>query len=271
MLIENEVEFTQDITKNGMDQVIERGPWLIRNMPLILNKWAPNVSLKPSKDGLSLIGTKIGKPIMLDAFISSMCVDSWGRINFARALIEIHATLELKKEVRMAIPIDEDNGTGYTSEVSFVDPIIDTSANDGFTKVVSRKNNGKKIANQPKNQIAGLHLYKPKSTFYIPINKHANDKQSKKNTTGNEKASTSQASGDKSTPISHSFSVLNSDEGAVCEELVPTNDVGTSHIKGNTQNPESGMKNNGNKHMGIGSSKEDDDKIQEEESLWLRF
>nr|GEV51264.1 hypothetical protein [Tanacetum cinerariifolium] len=41
-----------------------------------------------SEDGLSLIATQIGTPIMLDAFTSSMCVDSWGRIGFARALIE---------------------------------------------------------------------------------------------------------------------------------------------------------------------------------------
>ncbi|GJV19242.1 hypothetical protein Tco_1368262 [Tanacetum coccineum] len=175
-----------------------------------------------------------------------MKTDNGGRINFARALIEIHANSVLKKEVRMAIPIDKDDGTGYTSkvirveydwkpphclecklfsdnsykcpkQVSVVDPIIDTSANDGFTEV-------------------------------------ANDQQSKKNTAGNEKASTSQASGDKSTPISNSFSVLNSNEGAVCEESVPINDMGTTHIEGDTQNPESGMKNDGG-----GFSLEDDD------------
>ncbi|GKB15752.1 hypothetical protein Tco_0849675, partial [Tanacetum coccineum] len=42
-----------------------------------------------NRDGLSLIATQIGKPIMLDAFTSLMCEDSWGRINFARALVEI--------------------------------------------------------------------------------------------------------------------------------------------------------------------------------------
>ncbi|GKC80007.1 hypothetical protein Tco_1130781 [Tanacetum coccineum] len=99
------------------------------------------------------------------------------------------------------------------------------------------------------------------SVLNRPINKQANDKQSKKNTDGNEKASTSQASGDKSTPISNSFSVLNSDQGAVCGESVPTNDVGTTHIERDTQNPESGMKNDGNEHVGSGSSKAADDKI----------
>nr|GEZ37921.1 hypothetical protein [Tanacetum cinerariifolium] len=51
-----------------------------------------------SEDGLSLLATQIGKPIMLDAFTSSMCMESWGRISFARALIEIDVAVGLKKE-----------------------------------------------------------------------------------------------------------------------------------------------------------------------------
>nr|GEU48884.1 hypothetical protein [Tanacetum cinerariifolium] len=61
------------------------------------------------------LGTQIGKPIMLDAFTSSMCVESWGRISFAWALIEINAAVGLKKEVIMAIPDEE--GDGYIKEV----------------------------------------------------------------------------------------------------------------------------------------------------------
>ncbi|GJV72769.1 reverse transcriptase domain-containing protein [Tanacetum coccineum] len=122
-------------SKSGMDQVLEKGPWLIRKSPIILNKWTACVSLKKgevtkvpvwvklynvpvlaySEDGLSLIATQIGKPIMLDAFTSSMCVESWGRISFARALIEISASSVLKKEVIMAVP--EEEGDGYIKEV----------------------------------------------------------------------------------------------------------------------------------------------------------
>nr|GFC70829.1 hypothetical protein [Tanacetum cinerariifolium] len=73
----------------------QKGPWLIRSIPLILNKWTPNLILKKdevtkvpvwvkmhkvhvvsySEDGLSLIATQIKKPIMLDAFTSSICLD----------------------------------------------------------------------------------------------------------------------------------------------------------------------------------------------------
>ncbi|GJR73791.1 reverse transcriptase domain-containing protein [Tanacetum coccineum] len=122
-------------TKEGLEQVLQKGPWMIRHSPILLSKWPPTLSLKKgevnnvpvwvklftvpvlaySGDGLSLIATQIGKPIMLDAFTSSMCVDLWGRISFARALIKVCADSVLKKEVIMAIENEEDNG--YTREV----------------------------------------------------------------------------------------------------------------------------------------------------------
>nr|GEZ45073.1 hypothetical protein [Tanacetum cinerariifolium] len=109
----------------GLKQVLEQWPWLIRNQPLILTKWAPNLNLSKdvvtkvhvwvkihkvlvvaySEDGLSLIASQIGKHVMLDTFTSSMCKEPWGRIGFARALIEVTAEKELKQEVKMVVPI----------------------------------------------------------------------------------------------------------------------------------------------------------------------
>nr|GEY28408.1 hypothetical protein [Tanacetum cinerariifolium] len=107
------------IDEKILEQVLEQGPWLIWNTPLILLKWSPNMSLSKDKvtkvpvwvklhrvptvvayseDGLSLIGSQIRKPIMLDAFTSSVCVDPWGRIGFARALIEVSAEADRKHE-----------------------------------------------------------------------------------------------------------------------------------------------------------------------------
>ncbi|GKA13225.1 nucleotide-binding alpha-beta plait domain-containing protein [Tanacetum coccineum] len=36
-------------SKEGLDKVLERGPWIIRNSPIILNRWTPNVSLKKNE------------------------------------------------------------------------------------------------------------------------------------------------------------------------------------------------------------------------------
>ncbi|GJV14414.1 hypothetical protein Tco_1359737 [Tanacetum coccineum] len=187
--------------KIGTDQVLERGPWIIRNKPLILNKWTPSLSLKKdevtkipvwvkmhkvpvvaySEDGLGLIATQIGKPIMLDAFTCSMCEDPWGRISFALALIEICSVSDLKRAVSMAVP--NEDGIGHMREVIKVeyewqppscteckvfghsydkcpkrvnletlsknkDPVIPSNASthsDGFTKVKKKKNKGTNV------------------------------------------------------------------------------------------------------------------------------
>ncbi|GJT41696.1 ribonuclease H-like domain-containing protein [Tanacetum coccineum] len=103
-------------SKDRLERVLERGPWIIRNTPIILNRWTPNVSLKIdvvtkvpvwiklynvpmvaySKDGLSLLATQ-------------------GQINFERALVELNVDYVLKNEVSMAIPLEDESG--HTQEV----------------------------------------------------------------------------------------------------------------------------------------------------------
>ncbi|GJW35917.1 putative reverse transcriptase domain-containing protein [Tanacetum coccineum] len=92
-----------------------------------------------SEDGLSLIATQIGKPIMLDAFTSFMCVESWGRISFARALIEILSYLKTQLGILRLLLWKEND--------------------DGFIEVKSRKK--KKGANS--RSFGGLRLNKPNS------------------------------------------------------------------------------------------------------------
>ncbi|GJY76400.1 zinc knuckle CX2CX4HX4C containing protein [Tanacetum coccineum] len=68
-------------SKVGLEAVLESGPWMIlklHDVPLQVFE----------EDGISLIATFIGKPIMLDSYTSSMCKDSWGRSSFARCLIK---------------------------------------------------------------------------------------------------------------------------------------------------------------------------------------
>nr|GEU51531.1 hypothetical protein [Tanacetum cinerariifolium] len=161
-----------------LEQVLEQGLWLIRNVPIILNKWMPNLSLSKdevmkiqvwvkmhkvlvvaySEDGLSLIATQIGKPIMLDAFTSFMCVDSWGRIGFARALIKVITEKDLKQEVTMAIPVVE----GEQCPTRVQEPVRQTMdvQEDGFTIVKNRKNKGKK---QPDDE--PINIMKLKNHF----------------------------------------------------------------------------------------------------------
>ncbi|GKD92107.1 hypothetical protein Tco_1371944, partial [Tanacetum coccineum] len=47
-----------------------------------------------SEDGLSSIATKLGTSLMLDSYTFDMCMQSWGRSSYARAMIELRADVE---------------------------------------------------------------------------------------------------------------------------------------------------------------------------------
>nr|GEU37647.1 hypothetical protein [Tanacetum cinerariifolium] len=115
-------------------QVVEN---YVKNVwvPLLLNIWSPNSDLHKaeikkvsvwvklhnvpivaySEVGLSLITTQNGKPIQLDAYTSDMCLNSWGRSAYDRALIEISAEDVLKEDLVIAIPIGKDKGHSLAS------------------------------------------------------------------------------------------------------------------------------------------------------------
>ncbi|GJY88640.1 sodium/hydrogen exchanger 6 [Tanacetum coccineum] len=78
-------------SRAGLEAILEGGPWMIRNSPIILKKWSMKTSLQKKEltripiwvklhdvpiqvfeeDDISLISTYLGKPIMLDSYTSS--------------------------------------------------------------------------------------------------------------------------------------------------------------------------------------------------------
>nr|GFB28533.1 hypothetical protein [Tanacetum cinerariifolium] len=57
-----------------------------------------------SEDGLRIIATKLDTSLMLDSYTSDMCMQSWGRSNYARAMIDLQADEELKNTIVVAMP-----------------------------------------------------------------------------------------------------------------------------------------------------------------------
>ncbi|GKC28404.1 hypothetical protein Tco_1035698 [Tanacetum coccineum] len=57
-----------------------------------------------SEDGLGAIATKLGTPLMLDSYTSDMCMQSWGRSSYARAMNELRADVELKDTIVVVMP-----------------------------------------------------------------------------------------------------------------------------------------------------------------------
>nr|GEV42415.1 putative reverse transcriptase domain-containing protein [Tanacetum cinerariifolium] len=122
------------------EQVLEKGPWMIRNQPFIITKWAPNLMLTKDVVTKVPVWTKIHK----------------GRIGFACALIEVSSDRDLKKEVIMNAMFfchtsQECPKTQSGKEI----PEIQS---DGFNRVKNRKNEGKKVDSDQPRHIEGNQI-----------------------------------------------------------------------------------------------------------------
>ncbi|GJU66522.1 zinc knuckle CX2CX4HX4C containing protein [Tanacetum coccineum] len=118
----------------GMTKVLDGGSWFIRSRPLMLNIWCANTKMKKvdytripvwtkihnvsvvafSEVRLSLITTQLGRPLMLDACTSDMCLNLWGPKTYVRVLIELSTDKAIMDSVTVAIPFP--NGTGHSLE-----------------------------------------------------------------------------------------------------------------------------------------------------------
>lgn len=207
-------------TKAGMERVLEEGPWFIRMVPIFLNIWTPNtkltkddITLAPvwvklhnipvvaySEVGLSLITTQIGRPIMLDSYTSTMCLKSWGRNSYARALVEVSSKEALLDSLVVAIPYP--NGSGHSLEkidieyewkpprcetckvfdhnddgcTKRVKPVMENKSlvdEEGFVEAYKKKGKGKLQGTN--RQVDGIRFQKPKvSYYYRPVTKPKN-------------------------------------------------------------------------------------------------
>ncbi|GJY83814.1 RNA-directed DNA polymerase, eukaryota, reverse transcriptase zinc-binding domain protein [Tanacetum coccineum] len=105
----------------GMNYVLENGPWLVEGKPLFVQKWEAGLCMEkpePSKvpiwvkimnvsleawnsHGISRLASSLGNPIIMDRITTSMCERAYGRASFARVLVEIDATKELAENIEV--------------------------------------------------------------------------------------------------------------------------------------------------------------------------
>ena len=112
-------------SREGLENVLNQGPWRVRSVPLMLHIWNPNAALirddikkipvwvrlynvpvvAYSLVGLKMITAKLGRIIMFDEYTSDMCLKSWGMNSYARVLVEISAENEFVDSLLVAVPI----------------------------------------------------------------------------------------------------------------------------------------------------------------------
>ncbi|GJY27180.1 hypothetical protein Tco_0401906 [Tanacetum coccineum] len=80
---------------DGLDAMLENGPWFIRKNPIVLKKWNPDVNLLKEDVGNVQFG--------LNSLVSLS--------SYARAMIEVRADVELKDNIVVALP--KITGEGY--------------------------------------------------------------------------------------------------------------------------------------------------------------
>nr|GEU95979.1 hypothetical protein [Tanacetum cinerariifolium] len=111
------------------DEIAATPVWVkLHNVPIVAY----------SEIGFSLITTKLGGSIMLDAYMSTMCLKSWGRNNYARALIEVSSKKAIVDSLVVAIPFEMAQGDEKCPKHA-KDVNLTQVSDDGFVEVI-RKN-----------------------------------------------------------------------------------------------------------------------------------
>ncbi|GJY62950.1 copia protein [Tanacetum coccineum] len=96
----NGLFFFQFSSKDGLDAMLENEDV---GSVTVWVKFNGIPMMAFSKDGLSIIATKLGNPLMLDFYTSDMCMQSWGRSSYARAMIDLQDDEELKYSIMVAM------------------------------------------------------------------------------------------------------------------------------------------------------------------------
>ncbi|GJT80130.1 RNA-directed DNA polymerase, eukaryota, reverse transcriptase zinc-binding domain protein [Tanacetum coccineum] len=115
------VMFKEELVKEGMENVLEAGPWMVNNKPLLIQRWDPTVCIdkkEPEKipiwvklvklpleawttKGISSIISNLGKPLIMDKVTTQMCNEGTDSIGYARVLVEVSAKDELKDRIEL--------------------------------------------------------------------------------------------------------------------------------------------------------------------------
>nr|GEZ48495.1 hypothetical protein [Tanacetum cinerariifolium]GEZ49250.1 hypothetical protein [Tanacetum cinerariifolium] len=81
-----------------MKKVLESGPWLVQNVPVVLNVWEPGIC------GIGKIMSGVGKPLLMDNMTRERCLKNAGKMDFARVLVKVSAEDELPNILEIEYP-----------------------------------------------------------------------------------------------------------------------------------------------------------------------
>ncbi|GJY21338.1 hypothetical protein Tco_0393904 [Tanacetum coccineum] len=149
-------------TREGMESVMENGPWLIRLVPLILNEWTPNTILKKDEIKCAHVWEHLCKSLIGNLGFEKEIQCQWLiAIPLSNKVGHTFATIDIEYEwtpPRCATCKVFDHVDEKCPKLPKVDPpnqVVD----DGFTEVKRKKKVKSKQA--AKRQVEGVWLSKP--------------------------------------------------------------------------------------------------------------
>nr|GEV46483.1 ribonuclease H-like domain-containing protein [Tanacetum cinerariifolium] len=98
----NGIFFFKFISNTGMETTLKNGPWFILNVPLILCKLSPLAN------------------VFEEDLKTSMCMETWCRSSFARAVIDFRADIELNDTLVVKVPKLEGNNKDVNLDMRIV-------------------------------------------------------------------------------------------------------------------------------------------------------
>ncbi|GJY60082.1 sodium/hydrogen exchanger 6 [Tanacetum coccineum] len=137
----------------GLEAILEGGPWMIRNAPIILKKWSMDTSLLKEESTRIPVWVKL-HDVPLQVFYED-------GISIIATHVEVDSKEVLKESLTIGIPLSK--GGGFSIEISMLRHTIDDCpkkvvvaphvdhTNDGFQQVVNKKRNtkGNMTGNKP--------------------------------------------------------------------------------------------------------------------------
>ena len=127
-----------------MKTVLDCGPWMIQNVPLVLNNWEPGIWLdktEPSSipiwvcvyniamelcngNGIGKIMSGVGKPIVMDRMTKERCLKKAGKLDCARVLVEVSTSEVFLKLSILLWVIDQLRWDNWKSNISGNPPYV---------------------------------------------------------------------------------------------------------------------------------------------------
>nr|GEU89886.1 histidine kinase 3 [Tanacetum cinerariifolium] len=129
VVVFDEIMVAEFHNEEGLNNVVNSGPWMVNRKPLVVQKWSVDLKLDSTEldkvplwvrlcnipveawtvKGISALASRIGKPVVMDAVTASKCKQGIRTVRFARVSIKVNAKKEMVDNIEVVYKNKEGN------------------------------------------------------------------------------------------------------------------------------------------------------------------